>query len=45
VPIKSIVIKHTDEKDKNDLFYNFNNAKEKGEITLMKDALKIKEAL
>jgi hypothetical protein len=45
VPIKSIVIKHSDESDKNDLVFNFNNAKVKGEITLMKDALKIKEAM
>ena len=45
VPIKSIVIKHTDESDKNDLIFNFNNTKVRGEITLMKDALKIKEAI
>jgi hypothetical protein len=45
VPIKSIVIKHSNLSDKNDLVFNFNKSKVRGEVTLMNDALKIKEAM
>jgi hypothetical protein len=45
VQIKAIVIKHTDVTDKNDLVFHFKKAKVAGEIALMQDALKIKEAM